>query len=121
MISRNKPGVAFRATVVVVVVLVAYPLSFGPACWWLASDRPAGWASSGIATRLTGGRDRYARNIYWPIGWLAKHGPDWCGDAVFWYATQNGDIRLPTTSTGHPYYDKSDHLLKGLSRLLRHY
>jgi hypothetical protein len=29
----KKPGVAFWATVVVVVVLVAYPLSFGPACW----------------------------------------------------------------------------------------
>ena len=27
--DRNKPGVAFWATVVVVVVLVAYPLSFG--------------------------------------------------------------------------------------------
>ncbi len=33
MTSRKKPGVAFWATVVVVVVLVAYPLSFGPACW----------------------------------------------------------------------------------------
>ncbi len=31
--TRKKPGVAFWATVVVVVVLVAYPLSFGPACW----------------------------------------------------------------------------------------
>jgi hypothetical protein len=31
--DRKKPGVAFWATVVVVVVLLAYPLSFGPACW----------------------------------------------------------------------------------------
>ena len=30
--NRKKPGVAFWATVVVVVALVAYPLSFGPAC-----------------------------------------------------------------------------------------
>jgi len=29
--SRKKPGVAFWATVVVVVVLVGYPLNFGPA------------------------------------------------------------------------------------------
>jgi hypothetical protein len=29
----KKPGVSFWATVVVVVALVAYPLSFGPACW----------------------------------------------------------------------------------------
>jgi hypothetical protein len=33
MADRKKPGVAFWATVVVVVVLLAYPLSFGPACW----------------------------------------------------------------------------------------
>jgi hypothetical protein len=31
--AREKPGVAFWTTVVVVVVLVGYPLSFGPACW----------------------------------------------------------------------------------------
>src|SRR5262245_14986656 len=30
--SRKKPGVAFWATVVVVVVLL-YPLSFRPVCW----------------------------------------------------------------------------------------
>jgi hypothetical protein len=34
---QKKPGVAFWATLVVLVVLVAYPLSFGPACW--LSDR----------------------------------------------------------------------------------
>jgi len=31
--DRKKPGLTFWATVVVVVVLVGYPLSFGPACW----------------------------------------------------------------------------------------
>jgi hypothetical protein len=31
--ERKKPGVAFWATVVVVAALVAYPLTFGPACW----------------------------------------------------------------------------------------
>jgi hypothetical protein len=31
--SRNKPGVAFWATVVVVCLPIAYVLSFGPACW----------------------------------------------------------------------------------------
>jgi hypothetical protein len=34
--QQKKPGVAFWATVVVVVVLVAYPLSLGPACWLTA-------------------------------------------------------------------------------------
>ncbi len=31
--DRKKPGVAFWTTVVAVVVLVAYPLSIGPAFW----------------------------------------------------------------------------------------
>jgi len=33
MTDRKKPGVAFWATVGLVVVLVGYPLNFGPACW----------------------------------------------------------------------------------------
>jgi len=52
--DRKKPGVAFWATVVLVAVL-AYPLSFGPACWitswsglpgkWLVTVyRPMAWA-----------------------------------------------------------------------------
>ena len=32
MTDRKKPGIAFWATVALVVVL-AYPLSFGPWCW----------------------------------------------------------------------------------------
>ena len=33
MTDRKKPGVAFWASMALVVVLVGYPLSFGPACW----------------------------------------------------------------------------------------
>src|SRR4029453_18637396 len=40
--DRKKPGVAFWATVVVVVALVAYPLSFGPACWISSRVQPSG-------------------------------------------------------------------------------
>jgi hypothetical protein len=51
---QKKPGTGFRATVVVLVVLVAYPLSFGPALWYsvryapanvqiLAAYRPLAW------------------------------------------------------------------------------
>jgi hypothetical protein len=38
MTSRKKPSVAFWATVVVVVVLV-YPLSFGPAVWLVEAGK----------------------------------------------------------------------------------
>ena len=44
MTNRKKTGAAVWATVVVVALLVAYPLSFGPACWMvgrgLVADRP---------------------------------------------------------------------------------
>src|SRR5262249_23311591 len=44
MTDRRGPTTAFWATVVVVVVLVAYPLSFGPACWvscWMNAGQGA--------------------------------------------------------------------------------
>jgi hypothetical protein len=57
--DRRIPGVAFRASVAAVVLLVLYPLSFGPACW-ITSRTPhdewppvltAYWALSWIVTR----------------------------------------------------------------------
>jgi len=62
MVSRKKPGVGFWATVVVVVALIGYPLSIGPACWldgWLHDD-----AEVGIIGR-----------IYYPIIWVASVDP----------------------------------------------
>jgi hypothetical protein len=52
--DRKKPSVAFWATVGLVVVLVAYPLSFGQACW--LSSR-----TSSMAGRMG--------TIYKPITW----------------------------------------------------
>jgi hypothetical protein len=47
--DRNKPGVAFWATMALVVaLLVAYPLMWGP--WWYASAR---WGDA-WAVRVTG-------------------------------------------------------------------
>ena len=43
--DRKKPGVAFWATVVLVVVL-SYPLSFGPACWIAARPAPPSGANA---------------------------------------------------------------------------
>src|SRR5438552_45756 len=51
MTDRKKPGVAFWATVVVVVGLMAYALSFGPAVWLVAR----GYLDKRIAERA-----------YWP-------------------------------------------------------
>jgi hypothetical protein len=58
MTDRKKPGVAFWATVVV-VVLLAYPISFGPACWiYSRSDH-----------------DDALSDFYLPIGLLFAYGP----------------------------------------------
>src|SRR5262245_35249764 len=90
--TRKKPGVAFWATVVVVVVLVAYPLRFGPACWWFASEK-----SVLVYVGPPRTAPMYAPRMYWPIGWLAANGPSPVGDAIFWCATHRHTlIMLPT-------------------------
>src|SRR5262245_10054824 len=78
MTDRNKPGVAFWATVVLVVAL-AYPLSFAPACWLIRMEvldltvvahayRPVvdlGQASHPIASLATwyAGKDQWGVNM----------------------------------------------------------
>jgi hypothetical protein len=56
----KKPGVAFWATAVVVVVLVAYPLSFGPACAYVNRGN--------LAPTLL-------KTVYAPCLYLAFEGP----------------------------------------------
>jgi hypothetical protein len=69
---RKQPGVAFYTTVVIALVL-AYPLSFGPACW--------------ITSRTNVGAD-LVPVVYRPLTW-AMSSPD--SDTLFnrvsvWYA-----------------------------------
>ncbi len=75
--GRKKPGVAFWATVVVVVLLVAYPLSFGPACW--------------MCERHILGQ-RAAWLIFRPMTWLCLHGPDPIKATIGWYALACGHV-----------------------------
>jgi hypothetical protein len=103
-IDRKKPGVAFWASVVVVVLLVAYPLSFGPACWWFATP--------GSQLPSSDPEMNHAPRLYWPIGWLAQHGPERVADAIFWYAKlRNRVIALPVDPAGSDWYDSRLHSL----------
>ena len=54
--DRKKTGMGFWITVVVLIVLVLYPLSFGPGCW--------------IASRSFPARSHFFQAVFWPIGKL---------------------------------------------------
>jgi hypothetical protein len=71
---QKKPGWAFWATVVVVVALVAYPLSSGPVVWlyWNKLGQP-GWMKSVMGT------------VYAPLEWTANNGPDWLKEGISSY------------------------------------
>jgi hypothetical protein len=68
MTSRKKPGVAFWATVALVVVIVGYPLSFGPACW--------------ISSHFANDESAFVSAAYRPIFWLYVHGHRQCASAI---------------------------------------
>jgi len=66
--SRKKPGVAFWATVAVMMAVVLYPLSFGPACWL---------AGCGVVPM------KATRTAYWPLVRIAFSRR---GTPLAWYA-----------------------------------
>jgi len=96
--TPRKPTAGFWTTAALVVVLVGYPLSFGPACWWfstVAMPNPIRYAS------LTTIHYKYAPRFYWPIGWLAVNGPNPIRRAIRWYAKIGIErIFLPVDSNG---------------------
>ena len=73
----KKPGVAFWATVVVFVVLVAYPLSCDPAAWIVTITGQPTWLVNVVSF------------IYVPLSMAEKIMPAWLKDIylayVFWW------------------------------------
>jgi len=65
--DREKPGAVFWATVVLLMSLVVYPLSFGPACW--------------IASRGTNESARLPK-CYSPIARMILDEPELAGAAA---------------------------------------
>jgi hypothetical protein len=92
--DRKKPGVAFWASMMVVAVL-AYPLSFGPACW-IASRRP-------FSATLP--------NVYWPLGWSIERAPEGIANAACAFGRCGmGDITIgvPSDATGRLFLLRHD-------------
>src|SRR4051812_6264463 len=72
MTDRKKPGVAFWATVVMVVALMAYPLSVGPACW--------------ISSRMGGGECNFVSRLYAPVFSACRRCPKSIMKFARWYS-----------------------------------
>ena len=88
--DRKKPGVAFWATVGLVVALVGYPLSFGPACWLVHRECIS---------------PETAAIVYKPLIWVVFCGPKLTGTALRGYCEYFAPpiIRRVMPSKGHVY------------------
>ena len=71
--QKTKPTAGFWITVAVAVVLVAYPLSFGPARWLYLHDLTPTWAAKPI------------HDFFIPIIWAVDKAPDDLRDPYLWY------------------------------------
>ena len=88
MTFRKQPGVTFWAT----VVLVGYPLSFGPACWL---------CEQGVLGQ------RNAWLLYRPITWTWWNGPPVVHGAIGACAGLFGDKLRFFMAQGRPYLEKT--------------
>jgi hypothetical protein len=76
--DRKKPGVALWVAVMVAVLLIGYPLSFGPACWINCRLQPSGEFVSALYRPLIGEmEDHRPRLTATPLRWWCTLGlPD---------------------------------------------
>lgn len=78
-IVNRRERWAKRTGAILVAFLVLYPLSFGPACWWLSNPR----------THHGKGRTWIEYEVpyaYWPVGWIACNGPESLEHQIVWYS-----------------------------------
>jgi hypothetical protein len=103
MTSRNHPAV-FWATIALFVVLVGYPLSFGPACWVVSrTDVGTEWLPycyRPIVSGLSNDRARLAAIIQWYSRLGAARGWTWVRDGIpisddHWLAVEWVWMRYP--------------------------
>src|SRR5882724_1429878 len=89
-INRHERWATWTAAALIGVP-VLYLLGFGPACWWFSEKERPPASRFGDAIIYTygrhGGSDRQAPYVYWPLGWLAYHGPDPVASVLRHYAT----------------------------------
>lgn len=90
MTERKQPGMAFWASVVMVgLLVVAYPLSVGPAEWLDDRGHLPSWAEKPVAV------------IYAPLNWIVQHS-DAARTAAKWYIGLWVDLSDDAGSRGLP-------------------
>ena len=72
-LSRKHPSAALWATVVVVVALVVYPLSWGPACTVIPKFHESPWIGEIYMT------------VYGPLHSIHENSPQWLRRTIEWY------------------------------------
>jgi hypothetical protein len=96
IVNRRERWAKWTLAAVLVGLPVLYVLSFGPACWWFTI--PSGQSGNFPGTNDPLPQVR-ARQIYWPIGWVAMHGPLPLERLLAWYATLGGhEVIVPMTA-----------------------
>ena len=94
--SHMKPGVAFWVTLMAIVALLAYPLSFGPLCWACSRNWVSGETVSVVyqpILQLSGTDPRLllkadiARTLPRAIRWYARVG----AENGMWYIVERED------------------------------
>ncbi len=115
IINRRERWAKRLAIALVAGIPLIYVLSFGPACWWFSKREFHGslFPSPLIADFKLGDGGpnplklllpRHAPRLYWPIGWLAKHGPNPVSRAICWYASSGTEaVYLPVDFTGNSW------------------
>ena len=86
--KTRAPGAGFWITIGLVVIL-ANPLSFGPAVW-LESRHPI--------------ESRIVERVYWPLLWAADYGPQWTQDVIRWWASlgiEGNDVAAFNVDASH--------------------
>ena len=83
MTDRKKPGVAVWVAVVLVLVLVGYPLSFGPACWITSHTEIGAGILPTLYRPIIWAWDNYPQSLHHRLLWYSRVGAKdwwWCGE-----------------------------------------
>jgi hypothetical protein len=96
IVNRRERWAKWTLVGAIVGVPTLYVLSFGPACWWFTIPSGQSGNFPGTSDPLPPVR---ARQMYWPIGWVAVNGPHGLERVLAWYATLGGhEVIVPMTA-----------------------